>query len=146
MRFINKTQCLNDRMTLPFDINEWIEYARTVSNGLPEKCLRDSSEYVFEEEVIPVVSYALKEEDRRRALSDIFDVLVEELESRSNLLFESEPDISMILYVGLCNGAGWATELDGEDVILLGAEKILELNWDTQEQMRALIYHEIGHI
>ena len=47
---------------------------------------------------------------------------------------------------GLCNGAGWATSLDGRDAVLLGIEKIIELNWQDESAMQALIFHEIGHI
>lgn len=146
MKFINAIQCLDDCMTLSFYMEDWIAYAGSISTGLPQKCIKDTSAYAFEEEVLPVICDALKALRRRKALSEIFDELSVELKSRLSLLFENEPDISMILYVGLCNGAGWATELDGCEVVLLGAEKILELNWDTKEQMRALIYHEIGHI
>ena len=48
--------------------------------------------------------------------------------------------------MGLCNGAGWATSLDGRDAVLLGIEKIIELNWQDESAMQALIFHEIGHI
>lgn len=30
--------------------------------------------------------------------------------------------------------------------MLLGVEKILELNWDSEEKLKSLLYHEIGHI
>ena len=54
-------------------------------------------------------------------------------------------DIDIVLYVGLCNGAGWVTNINGRDVILLGVEKILELNWLDEASMCGLIYHELGH-
>ena len=53
---------------------------------------------------------------------------------------------SIIFYLGLCNSAGWATELDGNPVILLGVEKIIELSWYHKSDMAGLIYHELGHI
>lgn len=55
-------------------------------------------------------------------------------------------DINIILYLGLCNGAGWATTLDGKNTVLLGVEKIIELDWGDETNMRALILHEIGHL
>lgn len=54
-------------------------------------------------------------------------------------------DIDIVLYVGLCNGAGWVTNINDRDVILLGVEKILELNWLDEASMCGLIYHELGH-
>ena len=146
MHFVNAIQCIDDHVKCPFELQPWIEYARSISPGLPEKCIVDSSLYAFDDEVLPVVSHALEDRDRMKHLSSLFDLLTHELKDRLHVLFEHLPDISIILYVGLCNGAGWATELDSKDTVLLGAEKILELKWDTEEQMRALIFHEIGHI
>ena len=130
----------------PFRIDDWYQYAESISKELPEKCLSDSSEYNFHEDVLPVIDDVLKDKQRMEALSELFDELVAELENRLSLLFDTMPDITIILYLGLCNGAGWATKLEGRDVVLLGIEKIIELNWDTVDQMRALVYHEIGHI
>lgn len=52
----------------------------------------------------------------------------------------------IVLYLGLCNGAGWATTLDARDAVLLGMEKNIELNWCDEASMQALMFHEIGHI
>ena len=38
------------------------------------------------------------------------------------------------------------TNINGRDVILLGVEKILELNWFDEVSMCGLIYHELGHV
>ena len=54
--------------------------------------------------------------------------------------------VDIILYIGLCNGAGWATMLDSRHVVLLGIEKIIELDWCDKSTIAALIYHEIGHV
>ena len=54
--------------------------------------------------------------------------------------------MTVVLYLGLCNAAGRETFLGGKKVVLLGVEKILELNWDSEEKLKALLYHEIGHI
>ncbi|MDE7279712.1 MAG: hypothetical protein K2N26_08315, partial [Oscillospiraceae bacterium] len=55
-------------------------------------------------------------------------------------------DVHIILYLGLCNGAGWATDIDGIPTVLLGIEKIAELSWTDEKSMSGLIYHELGHI
>ena len=48
--------------------------------------------------------------------------------------------------MGLCCGAGWVTKLGGKTVVLLGLEKIMELNWHGMNSMLGLIYHELGHV
>lgn len=60
--------------------------------------------------------------------------------------FEHDLDIDIVLYIGLCNAAGWVTNINGRDVILLGVEKILELNWYDEDSMHGLIYHELRHV
>lgn len=60
--------------------------------------------------------------------------------------FAHELEIDIVLYLGLCNAAGWVTNINGRDVILLGIEKILELSWYDEDSMYGLIYHELGNI
>lgn len=75
-----------------------------------------------------------------------FITVTKQLNQNISQLFESDIELDIILYLGLCNGAGWATTLDGRDAVLLGIEKIIELNWQNEDDMQALIFHEIGHI
>ena len=60
--------------------------------------------------------------------------------------FGKKIDVDIVLYVGLCNAAGWVTTINGKNVILLGIEKIFELNWYDENSMYGLIYHELGHV
>ena len=77
-----------------FDLDAWRVYARAISPELGEKCERNSREYDFNNDVLPVVN---------------------------NVLLN-------------------------RDAVLLGIEKIIELNWQDESAMQALIFHEIGHI
>jgi len=129
-----------------FDENNWKAYAGTISEGLPEKCLRDSEEYDFPQDVLPVLEQALNSQDKLAELHDSFVRATEGLEGRFAAVFGMEVQVDIILYLGLCNGAGWVTWLDGRRVILLGAEKIIELDWGDADTMTALIYHELGHV
>lgn len=70
----------------------------------------------------------------------------DELEHTLYVQFGKTLDIDIIFYLGLCNGAGWVTEYHGNTVILLGIEKIMELNWCSLDDMYGLIYHELGHV
>lgn len=65
---------------------------------------------------------------------------------RCGARFEIGLDADILFYLGLCSGAGWATDLDGRPAVLLGAEKIVELNWTGKTAMCGLLYHELGHL
>ena len=68
-----------------------------------------------------------------------------ELQERIYKVLHTELEVTLLLYLGMCNGAGWATELNGRPAVLLGIEKIVELGWHTERAMAGLIYHELGH-
>lgn len=129
-----------------FHLELWRQYAAEISPTLARKCEEDIRSYCFETEVLPVVRRALSRFDQILQISDVFDLIMHEFTSRLPCLFEEDPQISIILYLGLCNGAGWATVLDGQNSVLLGIEKIIELNWCSADEMRGLIFHEIGHL
>ncbi len=60
--------------------------------------------------------------------------------------FGLEEDIDIILYYGLCNSAGWATSYNEKAAVLLGIEKIVELNWQKDKSIKHLICHELCHV
>lgn len=128
-----------------FDIELWRKYAEEISKELPSKCENDAKEYDFNKSVLPVLEAALNEENLD-FVSRNFQTVIDTLNDNLSKLFNEEPDINIILYLGLCNGAGWATTLDGKNTVLLGIEKIIELTWGDETNMRALILHEIGHL
>ncbi len=123
----------------------WRKYAGEISKELPSKCESDAKEYDFNKSVLPVLEAALNDE-KIDFVSRNFQMVIDTLNANLTKLFDTEPDINIILYLGLCNGAGWATTLDGKDTVLLGIEKIIELDWGDETNMRALILHEIGHL
>lgn len=127
-------------------MSAWQKYIGRFSPQLAEKCRQDAMEYDFERDVLPVLNAAAADGEKLRELRDSFDAVTGRLRQHIGKLFAEEPEIDIILYLGLCNGAGWATVLDGRDVALLGIEKIIELNWQDEERMQALVFHEIGHI
>lgn len=55
-------------------------------------------------------------------------------------------NITFVVYVGVGCGAGWATTYNGQPAILLGLENIAEEKWHTQQKLKGLISHEIGHL
>lgn len=145
MKTINTCDKIKSVFANGFDIELWRKYASEISKELPSKCENDAKGYDFEKEVLPVLNLALNNE-KIDFVSKNFQSVIKTLNSNLNKLFDKEPDINIVLYLGLCNGAGWATTLDGKNTVLLGIEKIIELGWGDETNMRALILHEIGHL
>ena len=145
MKIINTCEQIKSAFINGFDINVWRKYASEISKELPSKCEKDAKDYDFDKCVLPVLENALNV-DKIDFVSKNFQIVVDALNANLSKLFDTEPDINIILYLGLCNGAGWATTLEGKNTVLLGIEKIIELNWGDETNMRALILHEIGHL
>ena len=145
MKIINTCDKIKSVFSDGFSIDLWRKYAEEISKELPSKCENDAKSYDFNKAVIPVLEAALNEE-KLDFVSRNFETVIDTLNDNLSKLFDKEPDINIILYLGLCNGAGWATTLDGKDTVLLGIEKIIELDWGDETNMRALILHEIGHL
>lgn len=147
MRIINtfdKIQnCYTDNK---FNLDAWRKYTKDFSCELSKKCEQDSKEYDFNKQIFPIVNNVLLNKDAALRTNTSFISVTNQLKSNINKLFKNDIDLDIILYLGLCNGAGWATALDGRNTILLGIEKIIELNWQNEADMQALIFHEIGHI
>lgn len=129
-----------------FDLEAWRAYTRMVSDELSQKCEQDAKGYDFDKQVLPVVARVQADKEAALLANASFTSVAKRLESRLCPLFQREPELDLILYLGLCNGAGWATTLEGREAVLVGIEKVLELGWQTEAKMQALIFHEIGHI
>ncbi len=129
-----------------FDLLTWRCYASNISPVLSEKVENDANAYDLNEQVIPVINTALQSIEKLEETHNSFISVTNRLDEKFTELFGFELDADIILYLGLCNGAGWATNLNGRKVVLLGIEKIIELNWCDEDSMLTLIYHELGHI
>ncbi|MBQ5592088.1 MAG: hypothetical protein IIU80_04010 [Clostridia bacterium] len=145
MKVINTCEKIKTEFKNGFDMSLWKKYAHSISKELAAKCENDAKNYDFNNNVLPVLEEALNEE-KINIVSQNFQTVIDTLNDNLSELFDNEPDINIILYLGLCNGAGWATTLDGKNTVLLGLEKIIELDWGDENNMRALILHEIGHL
>ena len=115
-----------------FDQARWEDYINAIYPGsVPmfreemDACLAGGV-FTFEENFLPVIQNVYQERIQRQ--------------------FGQGLDADLTLYLGLCHGAGWVVKLAGRDVVLLGIEKILELNWQSREAMTGLVYHELGHV
>ncbi len=134
-----------------FSPTKWRLYIDSVYPGSAQifaddlnECL-EAGNYVYETDVLPIIQAVCGHPalpDLHASFVKVTDGLHEKVLDR----FGRTLDIDIVLYVGLCNAAGWVTRINGRDVILLGIEKILELNWQDEDSMRGLIYHELGHV
>lgn len=129
--------------TESFDLDQYKIYASSVSQSLWDLVREDTKDYDIEKEILPVMQYLLEHKELADEAHTSF-IKATDLFAKKYLLHD-KIDITVIFYMGLCSGAGWATKLDKNPVILLGIEKIVELNWIDEISMIGLIYHELGH-
>ena len=134
-----------------FDLEKWELYINSIydnsvhlfKNDLKEYL--DSGKYIYEKDILPILN-AVNRHPALELLHTSFRKVTDSLNERVVDGFGKELVVDIVLYVGLCNAAGWVTNINGRDVILLGMEKILELNWQDEDSMCGLIYHELGHV
>ena len=145
-----------DRMTSSFAsgsfrLADWEAYLEAAVPGAKDLCLADMREcleagYSWDGDYLPVLNAVLREPDKRTTAIDSFHTLTDGLDAVITNRFGRTVDADLVLYLGLCSGAGWVTTVRGRTTILFGIEKILELNWQDTDAMTALIYHELGHV
>ncbi len=129
-----------------FNISLWEKYVDSIFPNLLNKLEEDSKDYDFEKEILPVIQNLFKSKEKALMAHSAFIKATENLSNIASEKLGENIDVSIVLYLGLCNGAGWATEVNGQKVILLGIEKIVELDWCSETALKGLIYHELGHI
>ncbi len=128
-----------------FSWKSWERYMAHFPQEMKQMIEEDCREYDFKTQVLPVVQSALQHPQKIQEARCSFQKVTSRLEKKIEEQFGTL-DCTVILYLGLCSGAGWATDLEGKPTVLLGIEKIIELNWQSEQEMQALIYHEIGHL
>ena len=129
-----------------FNIEKWADYAKGISPYLYEKVEKDISDYCFDKDILPVINAALRNKEKLFLIHAVFQNITRKLKKYVIENLGIDLDVEIILYLGLCSGAGWATSLGEQKTILLGIEKIIELEWYDENTMVALIAHELGHI
>ena len=133
-----------------FEREKWRRYAADIWAELPALCEQDAAAYEFDRDVLPVIENALRDHAALDELAASFDAAVTALQKNLQSLYDDEPDVTIVLYLGLCNAAGWAIRQSehpqGGQAILLGLEKIVELGWQGDKDMKGLIFHELGHL
>lgn len=134
-----------------FCMEKWKSYVDSELPGISSLLLSDLEEclragYTWEHDFLPVLNTVAREPGLREKAHTSFCGVTEGLEQTVYDRFGKQLDVDIIFYLGLCNGAGWVTEYRGRTAVLLGLEKIMELNWCGTDDMRGLLYHELGHV
>ena len=134
-----------------FDMNAWEAYMDKWVPGAREVCSQDMQEclqsgYTWENEYLPVLKAVQVAAERFEKAVSSFKSVTEHLDERVQECFGKTVDADIVLYLGLCNGAGWVIEINGRTKVLLGIEKIIELDWCDIDSMNGLIVHELGHV
>ena len=134
-----------------FSMDNWKSYMDTSVPQAKERCLHDMEDSIttgltWEEDYLSVLNSVPHNIDKLKEITGSFYKVTENLNETISAKFGKSPDADIILYLGLCNGAGWVTTIDGRTTVLLGIEKIIELNWCGIDAMNGLILHELGHV
>lgn len=135
-----------------FSFDEWRIYIGELFPNDADLFINDMNQmiengkYSFDEDFLPLLNKVWNDKDSRLHAINSFDTVAKNLDNKVAEVFGISIDVTIVLYLGLCNGAGWAIEIKDKPHILLGIEKILELKWFDINSMQGLILHELGHM
>lgn len=134
-----------------FNLTAWEIYINTIYENCSHYFTDDMNEciatgkYTFEYDFLPIIN-AVYKNPKLDELCRNFKKVTSDLDSLVIEKFGRELDVDVVLYLGLCNGAGWVMNIGGRNTVMLGIEKIIELDWVDEISMIGLIYHELGHV
>lgn len=125
----------------------WDNYAASAFPRLKENIEQDVSRLAdYEDKIYAILNDMPKNIDLAETAHQSFTNTTKNLSIEIKNKFNVDLDVTIILYLGLGNAAGWATTINNQKVVLIGLEKVVELDWCNESDMQALIYHELGHI
>jgi len=99
---------LIERSGKKFDKAKWDNYISGIFPALVEKLEKDSGEYDFDKEIAPVLNMAFAKPEKLEQAHEAFAEATAGLAGKTSALFGFALPVDIILYIGLCNGAGWA--------------------------------------
>jgi len=123
----------------------WKSYIET----LPEVeriCEEDVAEYDTQDVFPPVIHRALTcDANLVREAHRNFLAVVDVIKEPFSKICPKDSAIDLYFYMGLANGAGWATTLNDRGAILICCAMVAKLKWHSYDQMLGLISHELAH-
>lgn len=102
-----------------------------------EQCL-ETGKFTWEQDYLPVLNAVMLHDGLREKAHASFCRATGHLERFIYDRFGKGLDVNIVFCLGLCNAAGWVTEYQGKKTVLLGIEKIMELNWCGIDDMYGL--------
>lgn len=130
-----------------FNKTLWDNYAVSAFPGLKEKIEQDFSRLAdYKDKIYEILNGIPKNIEAAEIAHQSFLNAAKNLSDKITNHFNVDLDVTIILYLGLGNASGWATTINKQKVVLVGLEKIVELDWCSERDMQDLIYHELGHI
>lgn len=135
-----------------FNLEKWKSYMEFSVPQAKEICLQDMEDSIseaslsWEKNYLPVLNSVPHNIIKLHEIQESFYRITENLSETIMDIFGKSLDVDIILYLGLCNGAGWVATISEKTTVLLGIEKIIELGWYDIDSMNGLILHELGHV
>lgn len=135
-----------------FNLEKWKSYMEFSVPQAKEICLQDMEDSIseaslsWEKNYLPVLNSVPHNIIKLHEIQESFYKITENLSETIMDIFGKSLDVDIILYLGLCNGAGWVATISEKTTVLLGIEKIIELGWYDIDSMNGLILHELGHV
>jgi len=130
-------------------MNDWY-IAMEDYKDIREACIKDYQNDNIDWEEVAVSKVFNITKNNTERLDSCYQMLLEifsELEVKLDSIFgKTNYNVEFIIYHGLGNAAGWAENLGEKYIIMLGVEKIIELEWDTRDKLLDLIVHEYAHV
>lgn len=125
----------------------WDNYAISSFDGLKEKIEKDFSRLTdYKDKIYKILNDVPRNIKSAEIAHQSFINATKNLSDKIQNKFNVDLNVTVILYLGLGNAAGWATTIKNQKVVLIGLEKIIELGWYNESDIQDLIYHELGHI
>ena len=131
------------------EIKTWENYYKTNYPELFEKIVQDYTESGLNWEDIARDKIFPINVDRIRVMEQAcvnLRKVIKDLYNDPEVLKFHLPRMTFVIYLGLGNGAGWATDYVSRPAILLGLENIVDIGWEGEIALKGLILHEMGHI
>lgn len=125
----------------------WENYALSAFPCLKGKIEKDYLSYPeYKDKITEILNDVPQKREEAEKVHQSFIKATENLSDKIKEKFNVDLDVTIVLYLGLGNAAGWATHIRDKKFVLIGLEKVVEIGWYSERDMQDLLYHELGHI
>lgn len=146
--FENFKQNYHHRLTPESLLDSWY-HAMQHAPTLRDLCIQDSQEVNLSWETVALERVFHRTHQDYVKMTTVharLKRLIPQMKDRLSAFYAPLKHVRFVLYHGLGNGAGWATNYLHVPSILLGIDKIAALDWSSDEELQRLIAHEYMHV